>query len=255
MILQLIRNATMKINYAGHTILTDPMFSSKGAFESFAGISPNPTTDLPCDTDKIIEGVEAVIVSHNHPDHIDEAAHKTLNKKLPIFCQPGDENVFKEHGFLNVVPVRASEIWRDITLTRTDGSHGSDKALEFTGKVSGFILQANSEPTVYWAGDTCWCEDLEKAIKKFKPEIIITHSGGATIPGFAPIIMDADQTIKTLQAAPNSKVVAVHMESLDHCRTDRATLLNAAEKALISKNRLFIPKDGESLTFNKSSHQ
>lgn len=251
--LQLIRNATMKITYAGKTILTDPMFSSKGAFDSFAGISPNPTVDLPFETDEILKGVEAIIVSHNHPDHFDEAATKIINKDIPFFCQPGDEDIFKEQGFSKVLPVQESETWCGISLTRTRGTHGVDKALEFTGKVSGFIFKAPSEPVVYWAGDTCWCEEVEKTIKKFTPEIIITHSGGATIPGFAPIIMDAEQTITTLQTAPEAKVVAVHMESLDHCRIDRAMLQEAAEQASIGKERIFIPKDGEVITFNKAA--
>jgi len=45
------------------------------------------------------------------------------------------------------------------------------------GNVSGFVLQADGEPTVYWVGDSIWCEHVEKAIKTFQPEIVIIHSG------------------------------------------------------------------------------
>ena len=43
--IQLIRNATMKITYAGRTILSDPMLAPKGDFKSFAGIARNPTIE------------------------------------------------------------------------------------------------------------------------------------------------------------------------------------------------------------------
>jgi len=45
--IQLIRNATMKITYAEHTILADPLLAQKDAYEPFAGIARNPTIALP----------------------------------------------------------------------------------------------------------------------------------------------------------------------------------------------------------------
>jgi len=45
--IQLIRNATMKLTYAGKTILTDPMLSAKNAYDPFAGVARNPTVELP----------------------------------------------------------------------------------------------------------------------------------------------------------------------------------------------------------------
>jgi hypothetical protein len=50
------------------------------------------------------------------------------------------------------------------------------------GEVSGFVLQAENEPTLYIVGDSIW--DWVNAITTFKPEIIVTNSGGAIIPGF-----------------------------------------------------------------------
>ena len=66
--IQLIRNATMKITYAGRTFLTDPILSPKWDFEAFAGIAPNPTIDLPFQIEDIIKGMESVVVTHDHPD-------------------------------------------------------------------------------------------------------------------------------------------------------------------------------------------
>jgi L-ascorbate metabolism protein UlaG (beta-lactamase superfamily) len=247
--IQLIRNATMKITYAGRTILTDPMLSPKGEFEPFAGIAQNPTIELPFQAEEIVKGIESVIVTHDHPDHFDKAATMALPKVTSVFCQPGDEGRMTEEGFRNVLPIETSHTWEGITITRTGGKHGKGKILELTGKVSGFVFQADGEPTVYWVGDSILCEEVENAIKMFNPDIIITHSGGATIPGYEAIIMDGEQTLTTVNSSPEAIVVAIHMESLDHCTVSRNTLRQMADSAAIPPSRLMIPEDGETISF------
>lgn len=246
--LQLIRNATMKISYAGRTLLTDPMLSAVGAFRSFAGIAPNPTIGLPLSVQEILSGVEAVIVSHLHPDHFDEAAVGVLPKNTALFCQPGDSDALQAHGFNMVTTIANSQTWEGITLTRTGGNHGSGKILERLGKVSGFVLRGKGEPTLYWVGDSIWCNEVSEALTLHKPDVIITHSGGATLPGHPPIIMDSAQTLALLQAAPGATAIAVHMEALDHCTVSRSLLRREGTIAGVPPARLLIPEDGEILS-------
>jgi len=239
----------MRITYAGCTFLTDPMLAPKGDFEAFAGIARNPTVELPFQLEEIVEGIESIFVSHDHPDHFDKTASAALPKMIPAFCQPGDEGKLTGEGFQAVIPIETSCTWEGITITRTDGQHGSGKVLKFIGKVSGFVFQASGEPTVYWVGDSIWCEPVKNTIEKFQPDIIITHSGGAKLPGFETIIMDAGQTLTTLDASPEAVVVAIHLEALDHCNVSREMLHQMADAAAISSSRLMIPKDGETICF------
>ncbi|MBF0406243.1 MAG: MBL fold metallo-hydrolase [Candidatus Riflebacteria bacterium] len=247
--IQLIRNATMKIVYAGRTFLTDPMFSAKSSFQPFAGIASNPTEDLPFVVEEILTDVECVIVSHLHPDHFDKPAIQAISKNIPVFCQSGDESQIEKEGFQKVFPIKNSQTWSGITITRIGGKHGKGKILEYMGKVSGFIFQAKGEPTVYWVGDSIWCEEVEEAVKKFSPDIIITHSGGATIPGHEAIIMDGEQTLKTVRSSSKAGVIAIHMESLDHCTVSRSTLRQMSDNAGISPSGLRIPGNGSIISF------
>ncbi len=251
--LQLIRNAAMKLSYAGQTILTDPMLSAVGAFRSFAGIAPNPTVALPLAVEEILQGVDVALVSHLHPDHFDEAAALNLPKNLQVFCQPEDTAHLREKGFTLVSGIEAFCSWQGISITRTGGQHGSGKILERLGNVSGFVLKAPGEPTVYWVGDSIWYPPVAEAIGAHKPDIVITHSGGATLPGFPPIIMDGEQTLSILGATPNAIVVAIHMEALDHCTVSRSQLRRLADNAGITPSRLRIPEDGETLVIPASS--
>ncbi len=246
---QLVRNATLVIDYAGKKILVDPMLSPKGAIDSWAGIQKNPTVELTIPVEEIVKDIDLVIVTHTHEDHFDKPASSTLKKSVELIMQPGDKEFFKKEGFINATVVEGQKVWNGITINRVEGKHGSGKMLEMMGKTSGFVLQAKNQPTVYIVGDTIWNEDIKKDIEKFKPDYIIVNSGGALIKGFGdtPIIMNEMQTMALVAASGKAKVIAVHMNALDHCFTTRAILKKKAAELKIGKDKLIIPEDGEKL--------
>lgn len=249
--LRLLRNATLKLDYAGRTILIDPDFGPRHSRPSFTGRSPNPMVELPTSTDDILEGVELVIVSHLHEDHFDSVAMELVPKHLPIICQPGDEAEIRSAGFEDVTPLLDTTVWNGITLTRREGSHGLGPVVEKMGPVMGFSLDATGEPSVYWAGDTVLYSPVADTIARTSPDIIVTHSCGARWDGDL-IVMDAEQTLAVCAASPHSIVVATHMEALDHATIGRPDLRHAAEAGGIAAARLLIPQDGEMLAFARS---
>ena len=246
--LELIRNATMRLTYNGHVILTDPYLGAKHAYRTLGGSEQNPIVELPRPAEEVIEGVEAVIVSHLHNDHFDPPAWELLPKDLPVFCQPGDEGRIAEKGFTNITPVEDSVAWEGISITRTPGTHGIGTWGEQLNPVSGFILRAAGEPTVYWAGDSIWYEAARDIVSNVRPDVIITHSCGAELEDSGPIVMDAAQTIAVCRHAPDATVVAIHMDSVDHAKVSRADLRAYAERYGIEAKQLLIPADGETIS-------
>lgn len=244
----LIRNATLRLEYAGSVVLLDPCLSPRGTMEPFAGGARNPTVELPLPVQEVVAGIDAFLVSHEHPDHWDQAAAEAIPADTPAFCQPGVEGRLGADGFTDVTPVHEHHHWKDVLITRIGGHHGRGEIEAAMGPVSGFVLSGEGEPTVYWAGDTIWCDEVDEALAVHAPDVVITHSGGATIPGHAPIIMDIADTLRVLDAAPAATVVAVHLESLDHCPVTRAALRAAATTAGVGPERLLIPEDGERIT-------
>ena len=249
--LTLIRNATLILEYGGARILIDPDFSPKHGRPSFSGGPGNPIAALPLTPEQILSGVEQIILSHLHRDHFDPVAREVIPKTLPVFCQPDDEGEIRAVGFADVTPIKAAIGWRGIHLSRVDGHHGLGQVETMMGKVSGFVLQAENEPTVYWAGDTVLCEEVRDAIADFEPDVIVTHSSGARwaddVGERVLIVMDAEQTVQVCQLAPNSIIVAAHMESLDHGTVSRSDLAERARAAGVDEARLIIPQDGQTI--------
>jgi xanthine/CO dehydrogenase XdhC/CoxF family maturation factor len=151
-----------------------------------------------------------------------------------------------------VTAVEERLAWRNLVISRTGGRHGSGAILERMGEVAGFVIEADDEPTLYWVGDSIWCQEVAAIGAERSPQVIVTHSGGATLPGTAPIIMDISDTLRLAEDAGTATVVAVHLEALDHCTVDRLALRQAADKAGINRQRLLLPADGETLHFGVS---
>ena len=247
--LQLIRNATLRLTYAGRTLLVDPYLAEPGTLPPYRGRSPNPLVPLPCPAAEVVAGVELGLVSHLHTDHFDGATQALLPTDIPLLCQPGDEDRLQAAGFSHVTPLQSEFAWRGITIRRTQGRHGRSPAiLRAMGPVSGFLLRAVGEPSLYWAGDTVLTEEIEALLAQEQPDVIVIHAGGAVWGDNETIIMDAEQAIAVCQAAPASIVVATHLEALDHCLVTRPALRQAACQAGIPDDRLLIPADGQRLT-------
>lgn len=258
---QQIRNATVKIDFSGVTFLIDPMLSAKGAFPGFPGTYrselQNPLVELPLPVQDVLESVEAVVVTHTHTDHWDEAAQKAIPKNLPVFTQnEADAKIIRSQGFQDVRVLKGSTTFKGVTLSKTGGQHGSDlwyadsARAEAMGPVMGVVFSAPQAKTVYVAGDTVWRPQVDQALKQYKPDVVILNTGSAIMSGFEehPIIMGKQDTLQATKAAPHAAIVAVHMDSVNHMSLSRKELREFVQQQKIEKSVL-IPADGETLRF------
>jgi L-ascorbate metabolism protein UlaG (beta-lactamase superfamily) len=250
--LTLIRHATLLVEVAGRRLMVDPMLDAAGARGPVRGTPnerPNPLVDMPMSAADAVAGVEAVLLSHTHVDHLDAAGVTTVPPGVPWFCQPEDVDDIAPAGLddLRPVPPGGAVEWEGIRIARTGGRHGREDAMvQGLGPVSGFVLSAPGEPTLYVAGDTVWCDAVAQAIAAHSPECIVVNAGGARFVQGGTITMEAADVIATAAAAPSARVVAVHMEAINHCLETRAELAERVGAAGLS-DRVVIPGDGDAI--------
>lgn len=245
--IRLIRHATLLVAFHGKRLLVDPMLADAGTAPPVANSPnqrPNPLVPLPVPAGDVVSGVDAVLVTHTHRDHWDDAAAQALAKHLPLFCQPEDEAKIRAAGFTDVRPVRDAVTWSGITIHRTGGRHGSGEVAKRLAPVSGFVLRAADEPVLYVAGDTIWCPEVEQALREYEPAVTVVNAGGAQFLEGGPITMTPDDIAAVARAASATRIVAVHMDSINHCVVRRADLAAALERAGLTA-RVAVPRDGE----------
>jgi L-ascorbate metabolism protein UlaG (beta-lactamase superfamily) len=231
----LIRNATVVLEVGGRRVLVDPMLDPQGArppIEGTANPVRNPTVGLPMPPEAVVEGLDAVLVTHRHKDHIDDTAVGLLPRELPVFCQPEDEQPLRELG-LDTRVVDPSVDWDGVAIRRVPARHGFGRMAELLGPVSGFVLE-----DLYLAGDTVWYDGVRETIERFTPRVAVVNAAGAAFLEGGPIVMGIDDVREVVARVPI--VIAVHLEALNHCPVTRAELRAALPSVLV-------PEDGETV--------
>jgi L-ascorbate metabolism protein UlaG (beta-lactamase superfamily) len=251
--IQLLRHATCLISYQGKKILLDPMLSPAGVMEAIPNVpnpANNPLLDLPDTVDlaELTAHLDAIILTHTHRDHFDIAAMERLPKNIPLFCQPSDTVKIEAAGFVKVHPITERFIWDDLSIDRTTGQHGTGEIGNKMGPVSGFVLTTATEPTLYITGDTIWCPEVTQALQKHQPQIVICFAGGAQFQEGDPITMAQSDILSLAKYAPQTKIVAVHMEAWNHCRLSRQEL-NAYLQEKSIADQVVVPNNGDELVY------
>ena len=253
-----IRNATIIITYNNKRFLIDPWLMPKDFMPGFEGAMNSevrqPRVDLPISVDKIVD-VDAVILTHFHPDHFDEFAVKALDKNVPFFVQnETDLNIIKNFGFSDVRIISESGTnFERLTLYKTQCQHGRREVVKpmceqigMPYDAMGIVFKSDKEKTLYVAGDTIWCEEVRTAIDKFNPEIIVINACGATVlvGEGERLIMDINDVKGISNYAKISTIIASHMDTVSHLTVTREDIKS------LKLNNVVVPDDNEILEFN-----
>ena len=257
-----IRNATFVIESGTNHILIDPMLSEQGTLPPFAyfrhKLMRNPLVPLPDNASVILDKVTLCLVTHSqkfgielltHTDHFDKPGRSFLQKNnIPVVCRKQDA-VYMNKNRIHVeskLDYWQAEEFLGGKITAIPAKHGHSWMHNLMANGAGFFLELPDEPSIYISGDTVYTDDVNRALTELKPDIAVVAAGSASLDLGGPILMPLKEIITFIQKAPD-KVIANHMESLNHCPTTRSILRQELGKEnLLSKT--FIPNDGETLT-------
>src|SRR4249920_1046449 len=233
--LTLVRNATLILELAGKRLLVDPMLDDAGArppIENTRNQVPNPTVPLPLPAEEVVRGLDGVVITHRHRDHLDTRAEELLPRDVPVFCQPEDVAALHELG-LDARPIVDELEWDGLRIVRTPARHGTGRIAKLLAPVSGYLLDG-----LYLTGDTVWYEGVAETIERHRPRVAVVNAGGAEFLEGGLIVMGLDDVREVVARVPT--VVAVHLEALNHCFLTRECLRRELPDVRV-------PEDGETL--------
>ena len=244
-----LRNATMIIETAEEVLLIDPMLGRRGTMPSFTlfrhKAKRNPIVELP-ESSALLTRVTHCLITHQHADHLDPTAEKFLiEKQLPVTCSVKDEKLFNKKG-LKVV--QTIDYWKKSsflggTIEGIPAKHGYGFVAIPMGNVMGFYLELPNQPSIYLSSDTIYTKEVEKVLKTYQPDISVVACGSAQLDLFGLLLMNMEDIISFVKNAPG-KVIANHLEAVNHCPTTRKGFRKVLETKGLS-DKVLIPMDGE----------
>jgi len=245
-----LRNASAVLQIAEHRLLVDPMFAEAGSMPSFRflarGGQKNPIVPLPPEAEAALEGVNGVIITHEHPDHLDRPGLAWIQERgLPVWTNAVDAPNLRRKG-LDVRELVDGSLGMGVeTITNR---HGRGPVGWLMGPVAGYFLAHPEEPSVYLVGDAVLTDAVLEAISRLEPDVIVAPAGTANF-GLGDILFSIDELVTLAQRA-EGELVFNHLEAVDHCPTTRVQLrARMVEEGLA--DRVQIPEDGEELTFER----
>ncbi|MEQ9810476.1 MBL fold metallo-hydrolase [Streptococcus jiangjianxini] len=250
MYIQQIRNATIKIKFAGTIFLIDPWFQDKGTGFSAKAIRQEmmnvkcPMNELPESAENTLKDVDYCLVSHLHFDHF---SSDYLPKDVEIIAQnKKDASAIISMGFNNTKWFDAGSIViGNVTIHKIKAIHGENTTIvQKMGEACGYVFEAPGEKTLYLAGDTVYCQNTKEAITQYQPDVIILNCCGATTP-IGRLLMDLSDVEKVCNDAPNAIVIASHLDSVNHALITSDDVRKFKEVKHLSQ--LFVPNNGETI--------
>jgi L-ascorbate metabolism protein UlaG (beta-lactamase superfamily) len=152
-----IGHSTVLIQTAGMNILTDPFFSRFASPLRFAG--PRRVR-APGVTLANLPPVDAVLLSHNHYDHLDLPSLRTLQRRFKpvIFTPLGNARYIRRaarHIDVREMDWRETTDFRGVRITVMPALHWSKRSLRDTNHAlwGAFVIEA-AGGVIYFAGDT-----------------------------------------------------------------------------------------------------
>lgn len=246
-----LRNASFLLQTGEHHILVDPMLGPPGSLMSLTVVRRphrNPLVPLPACADLTqLPTAAACVLTHcryGHADHLDRTGMQLLAEhRIAVYAQARDQRFLERRGML-VVPMRVGvrQPFLGGTMLAVPAQHGYDWLHWLMGPGVGYVIALPNEPSIYICGDTILTPTVAETITRLNPDIVVVSAGGARLDIGRPILMTPDDVLRCISLAPG-RVVAIHMEALNHCPTTRETMRHRAEQAGVM-SKVLIPDDG-----------
>jgi L-ascorbate metabolism protein UlaG (beta-lactamase superfamily) len=148
-----VGHATVFVDLDGVRLLTDPLLRNRVAHLRRAA----PVSQ------RAVRGVDAVLVSHAHYDHLDLPSLEKLGKKLPIVVPRGLGGLLRKRRFESVIEVEVGETLAigELQIRAVPAEHERSRGpFGVSADPVGYVVSGSK--SIYFAGDTDLFDEMRE---------------------------------------------------------------------------------------------
>jgi L-ascorbate metabolism protein UlaG (beta-lactamase superfamily) len=164
-------HATVLVDLDGTRLLTDPVLRPR-VMHLRRAWAPDAAS---------LRGVDAVLVSHVHFDHLDLPSLERIGRDMPLVVPRGAGGLLRKRRFEHVTEVDAGEEVRvgAVTVAATEALHKADRG-PLGAKAASLGFLVNGTRVVYFAGDTDLFEGMSGLAPRLDLALLPISGWGAT---------------------------------------------------------------------------
>ena len=140
-------HSTVLVESAGSRFLTDPVLRERLA---------HLRRHAPPVAEEATRGLDAILISHLHHDHLDKRSLRRLDPRTPLVVPAGGARLAREAGFGDVREVRAGDelAFGASTVTAVEADHDAGRGPRSRHRAEPVGYVVRGERSIYFAGDT-----------------------------------------------------------------------------------------------------
>jgi len=180
-------HSTVLLKLRGRFFITDPVFAERASPVQWAGPLRFHAPPLALDQ---LPPLAAVVLSHDHFDHLDEQAIRQLAPRTSVFLAPlGVGNLLMTWG---VAPAKVRQLdwWQEsevegVRFVATPAQHFSGRGLLDSNRTlwASWVI-VDEDVRVFFSGDTGYFDGFKQIGERFGPfDLTLIETGPTTSPG------------------------------------------------------------------------
>lgn len=208
-------HSTALIRIEGHTILADPVFGPRASMFSFAG--PEHFDYDPRATIDELPQIDAVIISHDHYDHLDYYAISILKDRVKRFFVPLGVGAHLMSWGVPEENITELDWWEEavfsdkLTLAATPSRHFSGRGLtDRNGTLWASWSIIGRTKRVFFSGDSGYFPGFKKIGDKYGPFDFVMMECGAYNELWADIHMMPEQSAQAFKDVRGKVLMPIH---------------------------------------------
>ena len=209
-----VNHSTFLIQWNGLNILTDPIWSERTSPVSFAGPKRMRPPGIRFED---LPKIDAIIISHNHYDHLDLPTVRKLEKKYqPLFIVPLGVDLFLKNKGISRIEVM--DWWEEkrieeFTIACVPAQHFSGRGMGDRDKTlwAGYVIM-HQKQKLYYVGDTGYGPFFQQVKEKYAPIDVALIPIGAYKPKWfmSPIHMSPSEAVQVHRELEVGTSIAMH---------------------------------------------